>query len=170
MPHVLSLDPSINSIGWAALPYPYPPDCLHILKRWNFNCYKLQGSTLQEKLHKYEKWLNQINSKFHIIYLVAEMPSFHHSQAGHIAARQGWIIQLGLLLGFTISALNCTDTHALISPAMWKGMVPKSITFKKFQRTFTDHTNWKWHDSDNDIVDAIMLMHYWLSQTKHLDT
>lgn len=166
MAHILSLDPSINSIGWATLPYPYPEGCLCRLKSgWDFNCFKLQGNTLQEKLIRYQKWLQRLHDKFDIIHLIIEEPTFHHSQRGHIAARQGWIIQLGLLVGFTIAFLDAATTHTLIPPARWKGMVPKAVTFTKFQRTFLDHTNWKWHDSDNDVIDAIMLLHYWLSST-----
>lgn len=150
------------------MPYPYPQSCLSLLKEggWNFNCKHLPEGALNYKLTYLDSWLKLMQSKFSIIYLVAEQPTFHHSEKGRIAARQGYTINLGTLLGFIIARLDCVNHHSLIPPAQWKGMVPKHATFKKFQRTFHDSANWNWHDSDHDIIDAIMLLHYWLTQ-KH---
>lgn len=161
--YALAIDPSINSIGWAMVPMPIVESSWHILQGyWKFNCYHNSGTSLSDKLFAYRRWLHHMYDKYVIDHLIIEMPEFFHSTKGRIATRQGWIVQLGVVVGYTIACLDIPYT--LYTPKQWKGMVSKEVTRKRFLRTFSDTHNWRWRDCDHDIIDAIMLLRYWMTQ------
>jgi hypothetical protein len=106
-----------------------------------------------------------------IVHLVVEEPSFFNSEAGRIAVRQGHIIKLSIMLGYIMGRLELWGPDvSMYTPAQWKGMVPKDVTRKKFFRTFTDAAGPDQYGEvphyDHDTVDAIMMLHFWLTQRK----
>lgn len=165
--HILAIDPSINQIGWALLELPYQEYSLTSLEAgWKFSTFNLRGEGLQDKIRHLDVWLRRMMFSNPVIYLVGEMPTFFNSEKGRIAARMNWTIQLGVLLGFIMARLECEARYTFYTPAQWKGTMTKEVTKKRFLRTFTDATNWKWIDADHNTIDAIMLLHYWVSQRR----
>jgi hypothetical protein len=106
-----------------------------------------------------------------ISHLVVELPTFFNSEAGRIAAREGHIIRLAIMLGFIMGRLDLWEPDVtMYTPAQWKGMVPKDITRKKFFRVFRDAMVpdvWGRKPTyDHDTIDAIMLLHFFLTRVK----
>jgi hypothetical protein len=97
--------------------------------------------------------------------IVAEMPTFFSSEKGRIAAKEGYTINLALVLGSIIGRFDLVAEQKmpvqLYTPGMWKGQVSKEITRKKFFRTFKDASGGIY---DNDTVDAIMILSFWLEK------
>jgi hypothetical protein len=106
-----------------------------------------------------------------ISHLVVELPTFFNSEAGRIAVREGHIIRLSVMLGYIMGKLELWEPDVtMYTPAQWKGMVPKDITRKKFFRTFRDAGRpdaWgRTPTYDHDTIDAIMMLHFFLTRVK----
>jgi hypothetical protein len=133
---------------------------------------RIVGDTLSEKMRSLEPLFESCGA---IEHLVVEQPTFFNSEAGRIAAREGHTIRLSIMLGYIMGKLELWEPDVtMLTPAQWKGMVPKDITRKKFFRTFKDAAGMdRWgriHTYDHDTVDAIMLLHYFLTRVKMVDS
>jgi hypothetical protein len=161
MPTFLSVDPSINSLGWAtATPNSLPSsagDYTWNSFDWKCGTFTPQGINLESKLYSIGKFLNRIYS---IEELVIEWPTFFNSEKGRIAARAGYTVQLGAICGYIIGFFNLSPLHIhLYTPQQWKGNAPKRATSVKFIRTFPDQKN-RLRLLGHDEIDAIMLLHH----------
>lgn len=167
---ILAIDPSTVRIGWAALQMPLVPECAYQLEGiWQYGSWPVRGDSLQEKMHSVKPLLERFG---YVCHLVVEKPTFFNSEAGRIAAREGHIINLSIMLGWIIAKLDLWGPDlTMYAPNQWKGMVPKDVTRKKFYRVFNDARRLdRWGDGEkynHDTVDAIMLLHFWLTQ-RHL--
>lgn len=147
----LSIDPSINRIGWAL--FDTAAGDFNQLTNWNFGqlCPPRAG-TLSVKLAGIKAHFSQASAD----HLVCEMPSFFNSERGRIAAREGDMNKLTLVIGTIYGCVPGAELF-LYTPQTWKGSVPKEITRKRFLRAFGDSGSYK---LNHDIVDAIMLLRY----------
>src|SRR5262245_15814991 len=124
-------------MGWATLKMPLDPECIHRLTAgWQYGSWTVRGDSLAVKLKSLDPLLRACGD---ICHLVIEQPTFFNSEAGRIAAREGTVIRLSIVVGYIVGRLplNSEDT-TLYTPAQWKGMVTKDITRKKFYRVFKD--------------------------------
>jgi hypothetical protein len=166
---ILSIDPSTVRVGWATLQVPLDPECAHRLGAgWRYGSLPLQGDTLPEKMRSLDPLLEKCGK---ICHLIVEEPQFFNSEAGRIAVREGHIIRLAIMLGYIMGRLELWGPNvSMYTPAQWKGMVPKDITRKKFFRTFMDAAGPDLWGAvpryDHDTIDAIMLLHFWLTHRK----
>jgi hypothetical protein len=167
---ILSIDPSTVRVGWATLALPLASDCASQLSSgWRYGSWSLRGDDLHSRMRSLEPLLDRVGQIGHISHLVVEKPTFFNSEAGRIATREGHIINLSIMLGYIMGRLELWGPNVtMYTPAQWKGMVPKDVTRKKFYRIFRDASSLDlWgttHKYDHDTVDAIMLLHYWLTQ------
>jgi hypothetical protein len=169
MRSILAIDPSTTRLGWATLELPLQPAALYSLAAgWKFGSWTMKGDTLVQKMRSIFPLLKGGADRA-FAHLVIEMPTFFSTEKGRIAAREGYTINLGMTVGYIIGNLQGIPV-TLYTPGEWKGMVSKEITRKKFYRTFEDADNADAYGNpmtyDHDTVDAIMLLHHWLSQ-KH---
>ena len=163
--YILAIDPSTVRLGWASLQYPYAAVSLSKLKEgWNYGSFELPSGTIGTKMRAVGEFVGRLDVGAQCVRLVAEMPMFMSSEAGLIAAREGYTINLAMVLGYVIGQMQVPTT--LYTPAQWKGQVPKDVTRKKFFRTFSDARDLNdWGDDptyDHDCLDAIMILRHWL--------
>ena len=95
-------------------------------------------------------------------HLVYESPNFFSSPRGAIAAKEGYLTDLGIVIGIAIGTFPKAQIWPY-TPQEWKGSVPKEVTYKKFLRTFTDSQKYA-EKANHDLIDAIMLLHYHLEK------
>jgi hypothetical protein len=175
MNYILSIDPSTKRIGWAMLAYPLSPACLCELDAgWTYGSWPVEGVTLQQKMRSAGRLIKTLPvGDGQCVQLVAELPTFFSSEKGRIAAKEGYTINLAMILGYIMGKLEGGGVPTMFyTPGMWKGTVSKEITRKKFFRTFKDananaNAGWKGgveRTYDHDTVDAIMILRYWLGQ------
>jgi hypothetical protein len=144
-------------------------ECPHRLSAgWQYGSITLGGDSLSKKMRSLEPLFERCGV---ISHLVVEQPTFFNSEAGRIAAREGHLISLSIMLGYIMGKLELWEPDVtMYTPAQWKGMVPKDVTRKKFFRTFKDAAVMdRWGRRltyDHDTVDAIMLLHYFLTRVK----
>lgn len=166
---ILAIDPSTVRVGWASLRLPLEPDSPHRLSAgWKWGSIKLQGDSLSDRMRSLEPLFERCGA---IDHLVVELPTFFNSEAGRIAAKEGHIIRLSIMLGYIMGKLELWEPDVtMYTPAQWKGMVPKDVTRKKFLRTFKDSMRvdaWgRAPTYDHDTIDAIMLLHFFLTRVK----
>jgi hypothetical protein len=167
---ILAIDPSTIRVGWATLRLPLESHCTHLLGAgWHYGSHDVRGNDLPSRMRSLEPLLDLISQHGHVSHLVVEQPTFFNSEAGRVAAREGHIIRLSIMLGYIMGRLDLYGPNVtMYTPAQWKGMVPKDITRKKFYRTFKDAAKLDiWGTTlryDHDTVDAIMMLHFWLTQ------
>jgi hypothetical protein len=141
------------------------PDAPHRLSAgWTYGSWPVEGLTLQQKMRSSGRFIKSLVGA-ECIQLVAEMPTFFSSEKGRIAAKEGYTLNLCMVLGYMMGRLeNGAVPTMLFTPGMWKGQVSKEITRKKFFRTFTDAKMDEFGEAtyDHDTVDAIMILRYWL--------
>ena len=130
----LSIDPSVNNIGWATyespLSEPYNPvDGLWAWGEWN----PPEGATLQERCAYI---CNKAKAK-DPTHLVVEYPTFMVSLKGQIAAQKGYTIDLATVVGFVAGSLQLSP-HAIFfyTPMQWKGQKKKHMIEVRFLSVF----------------------------------
>lgn len=164
----LGIDPSVKSVGWAM--YTAGDGIiiqahLNDLWNWQFGTLKTEGKTYEWQLVEIREFFRNTFSKFDVQTLVIEMPGFYNTETGRIAAKQGYTIGLGAVLGVVVGVLTIPPEaiYFYTAPA-WKGSTPKWVTYKKLVRTFGEtytHAEPKIDlQHQHDTVDAIMLLHY----------
>lgn len=152
---ILSLDPSVNNLGWALLRTKIPEK----RKAWKFGMIKPEGMNYQMKLTDIIQKIDSQIGKFDI--LISEWPAFFQNERGNIAAHQNYTIDLAGIAMYVAGWYHMDHRHHFpLTPSTWKGSVPKFITERKFFRVFgKDSIRVNEH-----MVDAAMLLHYWLSR------
>jgi hypothetical protein len=158
----LAIDPSTTRLGWATYKAGIEGEDFAQLgsPAWAYGFHKPLGDCIQEKVYDVAKFFRQIGS---ISTLICEEPKFHGGgERGLIAAKEGYTIWLGMIVGAAIASFCLLPKNIyLYSPQQWKGAVPKAVTAKKFERVFLDANK---HNVNHDEVDAIMILHYHLSR------
>lgn len=164
----LGIDPSVKSVGWALYLAPDGPifhSHLNDLINWQFGTLKTEGKTYEYQLCEIRDFCRKFLEPLQPQTLVIEMPGFYNSETGRIAAKQGYTIGLGAVLGVVVGTLNVSPKaiYFYTAPA-WKGSVQKWVTYKKLVRTFAETYTLAdvKLEHQHDTVDAIMLLHFHL--------
>lgn len=149
---VLSLDPSVNNVGWAVYDT--------IQRKWWWGQWKLEANNFQAKCRELALHIElEIGEYDH---LVIEWPTFYNSAKGHVAAKMGYTIDLAAIAMYVAGYRKLgPDQLDLVTALEWKGTVTKVVTMKKFMRIF----GIKDHQLSDHVIDAIMLLHFWASRS-----
>lgn len=147
----LAIDPSMNRIGWAC--YDTKAGDFNQLASWYFGtcCPPRQGGK--------EGTLTSVKFYFSRAiadHLICEMPTFFDSEVGRVAAKQGYTLDLALVIGTIYGCIPGAELF-LYTPQQWKGSTPKRITQVRFKKAFPDSNHWI---PVHDTIDAIMLLRY----------
>jgi hypothetical protein len=153
---LLSIDPSLRRLGWAS----FDTEKMYGLDKltsdaWNFGTVSPGGEGRLDRLYRLRKFFKGLTDVNH---LILEEPSFYASTKGAIAAKEGYLTDLGIVLGMASMACYEADIW-MYKPQVWKGSVSKEVTHAKLFRTFEDANHYR---LDHDVVDAIMLLYFHL--------
>ncbi len=149
---ILSLDPSINHVGFATLQI-YDDGTAE----WKWGVWHLEGTHIVDRWHDLRAYIQMhIGTDFDT--LVIEWPQFYNSTKGSVAAKQGYTINLAAIGAFVAGWFGLPpDRIHLITAPQWKGTQTKQITAKRFFRAFDLETA----QVDNNAIDAAMLLLAW---------
>ena len=153
---ILSLDPSVNNVGWTKLNTK--------TGRWKWGTWKLGGSNYQVRLVDLIQKIAEDVGSFDI--LITEWPSFFSSEKGQIAAHQNYTIDLAGICGYVAGRFGMDQrTWKMLTPSQWKGSVPKRATAAKFFREFPDV---KMQHISEHAIDSTMILLFWLRSSGRL--
>lgn len=133
----LSIDPSVNNIGWSL--YDSPSGSWD-WGEWN----PPQTYTLQERC----EYLCNKAKALKPSALVFEYPTFMLSLRGQIAAQKGYTIDIATVIGY-IAGSSCIPSRNIFfyTPMQWKGQKTKPMIESRFLSVFgqkhkgtSDHT------------------------------
>ena len=171
-PIILGIDPSMNSLGWAAYNFNLGEDRYNIdSKAWRFG--RICPASVNRKgneLSKQAKWqdayfkLQKALGDWKPTHLACEYPTFFGNARGKIAAMKGYTLDLAGMVGYLSGRLRMSaEQMTLWTPERWKGTVPKTVTQAKFVRLYGKSANTIVRTCSDDVVDAIMICEFWLS-------
>lgn len=152
MPKALSIDSSVNNVGFATLQI-----CIEDGQKafyWQWGMWELDGSNL---LHRCRDLCHcvQMTGNADFQELIIEWPMFYESTKGQIAAQESYTINLAAigayLAGFFHTPIERID---LVTAPQWKGNASKDVTKRRFFRQFgVNHLQ-----LDHNAVDAVMML------------
>lgn len=150
----LSLDPSINHVGWALLDHQEKTK----QAAWEWGTFELEGANLQMRFMHLVECIQQ--SIGHFDFLITEKPTFFTSEKGQVAARQNYTIDLAACAFFVAGWFEMDHRHHFpITATQWKGSVSKLITARQFFKLWPlVETN----AISEHAIDAVMLHRYWV--------
>lgn len=157
---ILSLDPSVNSVGWAT--FEIVKGRKHEKKKaWKWGTWYLEGSSLEMRMLDLCQTISQDIGNFDI--LVTEKPAFYSSEVGQIAAHRNYTIDLSAVNNFVAGWFHRDHrTYFPITAIAWKGTVPKWITANRFYKAFKLSPRKQVEGLTEHSIDATMLLHFWL--------
>jgi Holliday junction resolvasome RuvABC endonuclease subunit len=167
MTTLLSIDPSLYSLGWALYSATQGAGRYDDIVggAWRYGCIHPKGTTRVEKWSDVLFRLVAQMGDWAISHLVAEWPAYFASTRGKIAAQSGHTLELAGMIGYIAGRLSMRPERiALYTPQQWKGSVPKSATRAKFIRTFGDSSRLIANCHTDDVIDAIMIAVHHLSR------
>lgn len=146
---VLSLDPSINFVGFATLQMFDDGE-----QNWNWGMWELSGDNLLQRCADLRAYIQQSgNDDF--TDLILEWPTFYGSQKGEIAAKQNYTINLAAIAMYTAGFFHLDVSRIeLVTAPQWKGQADKRITARRFFEHFGENAL----HVDHNAVDATMLL------------
>jgi hypothetical protein len=160
---LLSLDPSTRNLGYACCDLSKAgrdPD-IYDTDLWHSGVVHPQGLELPHKIQDAYEQLSALLRKEDLwpTNIVSEWPMFFGTARGKIAASQDHTIGLagmaaGVASWFRLPATKVT----LLTPAQWKGSVPKEVTRRRLEKAFQVDTE----NLGDDEIDAIGIAEYWL--------
>jgi hypothetical protein len=162
LPILLSLDPSVNNLGWAVcnLAHQTKPD-IYDISLWKSGVIRPQGIEIQ---HKWEDAYRQLAAEVENgwpTHIVAEQPCWMPSVKGRTAAALDYTIHLAqMVAGVTALCRLPSANVTLLTPMQWKGSVPKKVTRARLEKAFQISLR----DRGDDEVDALGLGVYWLER------
>jgi hypothetical protein len=163
LPIVLAIDPSTRNLGWACcdLSRAGPQPDIYDTEVWQSGVIHPQGIEIH---HKWQDAYEQLAAELRAsdscpTHLVMEWPTFFGGMRGKIAASCDHTINLagmaaGIIAWFRLPAANVS----LLTPAQWKGSVPKEVTRRRLEKAFRVDSS----KLSDDEVDAIALAEFWL--------
>lgn len=108
----LSIDPSINDLGWATFN-----------GSWHYGTISPKGETLPARLEFISYALKAVCSD--PSELIVEYPQFEQSARGSIAAVKGYTFGLAAIAGFLQGHFSLRSNRVFhYTPAEWKGQIP----------------------------------------------
>lgn len=167
-PIVLAIDPSMNTLGWAAYNLNLGQNRYDIdSDAWRFGLVRPQARTLDFPQFNWEDAFYKLRrglGDWQPTHFASEWPDFFNSTKGKIAATQGYTINLAGQVGYIAGRLGLPpDYMTLWKPYKWKGSVPKSVTQEKFIRLFGEGAKSIVRNYSDDVIDAIMIAEFWLT-------
>lgn len=143
---ILSLDVSVNTVGFATLQIPD--------QAWTWGSWKLEGYNFLQRCADLRAYIQQSgNADF--TDLIIEWPTFYDNERGHVAAKQNYTINLAGIAMYIAGFFHLpVDRIELITAPQWKGSANKRITARRFFRNFGEDAL----HVDNHAVDAVMLL------------
>lgn len=146
---LLSLDPSVNQVGFATLQFSPEGE-----QMWTWGSWTLSGYNLLERCSDLCAYVQQSgNADF--TDLILEWPTYYASDTGQIAAKMNYTINLAAIAmyvaGFFHTPVSRID---LVTAPQWKGQANKRITARRFFRNFGEEAL----QVDQHAVDAVMLL------------
>jgi hypothetical protein len=166
-PIVLAIDPSMNSLGWAAYNLNLGEDRYDINSdAWRFGLIKpkCRSEHIQYKWENVGYRLEKVLDDWKPTHIVLEYPTFFGSTAGKIAAMRGYTLDLAGMVGYLVGRFRMSpDNVTLWKPEQWKSTLPKHATQAKFIRLYGDGAAYIVKNYPDDVPDAIMIAEYWLT-------
>ena len=158
--YVMSIDPSLNSLGLAVFENKKLSDHL-LIKSTTVERAKdefVRARVMVEKIRDIYKKFGGKNE----VQLVTEVPQ-HFGVAGYLARESGAVFKLTFLCGMLF---NMDETVIGYQPRQWKGQLPKEVVGRRLQQLYpklkivkkeNDKTKFV---MDHNIVDAIGIGHF----------
>jgi Holliday junction resolvasome RuvABC endonuclease subunit len=168
LPIVLGVDPSVKNLGWAVCNIERGSSDYYDLDggAWTFGLIHPKGRNLQ---YKWKDAFFQLRAILEAddhwpSHFASEWPSFFNSMKGRLAAQQNYTVDIASIVGFLAGQFNFrSENITLWTPNQWKGSVPKYVTEHKFVRVFGQPAKKLVRVLSDDVVDAIMITHFWLT-------
>lgn len=153
---ILSLDPSVNNVGWSVL----NTKAKNKKQAWKWGTFKIEGNNLEMRIMDLIQLIDDEIGEFHI--LITEKPTFFSSEKGHIAAHLNYTIDLAAIC-YGVAGWFHMDhrTHFAITATQWKGQVSKAITARRFFRQFPEVNP---DTLSEHAIDSIMLCRFAVEQ------
>lgn len=168
----LSLDPSVNNVGWCL----FDSEKKTRKKAWKCGQFDLEGMNYQMRCFNLFEQIEEIINPYNLApgiddapfdILITEWPAFFDNQRGHVAARQNYTIDLAGIVMYIAGRYQLDHRHHFpITAQVWKGSVPKIVTQRRFFSRFKFNTA----TVTEHVIDAVMLMHYFLERQVTLDS
>lgn len=147
---VLSLDPSVNNVGFATLQIFDNGEQL-----WNWGMWELDGYNLLQRCADLRAYI-QLSGNDDFTYLICEWPTFYGSEKGEVAAKQNFTINLAAVAMYVAGFFHLpVESIELVTAPQWKGQADKRMTARRFFKHFgiDDALH-----IDHNAVDATMLL------------
>lgn len=170
-PILLSIDPSVRSMGWATvnLNNAQGNDWYDInnIDLWNYSLITMEPT--KHIQYRWEQAVQQLRETFEVdgvvpTHFAAEWPMFFNSMKGRIAAQENYTVGLASMVGYIAAAFEFDSRHiTLWTPAQWKGMTSKAVTRNRFLMYFGEGARSLARTASDDVIDAIMIARYWLT-------
>lgn len=171
MPAILSIDPSIRNIGWAVYSR-LPAKPWHSFSQlfngyWDYGLFRPDPLSLYDSIKAFIQELQEVHGHY-ITKLVIEVPQFYDSEKGRIAARNNYLTDLAVVVGYYMGGLGLPQAQVFAYTApQWKGSLDKQKIIKKFIRDFRDQDGMVEliaARQRDDTIEAIMMLRYHLEQ------
>lgn len=145
----LSLDPSVNNVGFATLQIFDNGE-----QKWTWGTWELSGYNLLERCSDLRAYIQQSgNDDF--TDLILEWPTFYQSEKGELAAKQNYTINLAAIAMYIAGFFHLDVSRIeLVTAPQWKGQADKRITARRFFAHFGENAIHK----DHNTIDAVMLL------------
>lgn len=149
---ILAIDPSAaRRTGWATYNT--------LTHEWEWGDIPIEGFNFKVRCQNLVDSISATVGEFE--QLVCEWPTFYGSQRGHIAAQQGYTINLAGVVMFIAGWFHVAPRDlTLYTAPVWKGSVPKQVTARRFFKIFKIHPR----SISHDTIDAVMMLYYHIQQ------
>ena len=158
---ILSIDPSIKSLGWAEFSVNCSTKKAILI---NVGYFQIRKGDWIIKLDQMISCINMLMKDINIVLI--ELPHIYTvGKKGIVAGNSESIMKLS---SFVFAArqriLDQNIKVELIPVSKWKGNVPKLITKKRVEK------HWNFISNNNDIIDAVGIGDYWIRKENYVRT
>ena len=149
---ILSLDPSVNNVGWALLDLGTKEEPK---EDWAWGTWTLSGMNFLMRCGDCRTYIAEEIGDFDV--MVIEWPMYYDSAKGAVAAKQGYTINLAGIAMYVAGWFQLPHQNIYLYTAPdWKGTVPKQVTARRFFKLFEVNIN----EVDEHAIDAVMMLLY----------
>ena len=177
-PILLSIDPSVRSLGWAVVDLnQVDEDNYYDLNHgWYYGVVPMDAAT-EVGASKISVWFlkHRWNTAYRDIaselemeglepnHFVAEWPTFFNTMKGRVAVSGDYLSGLASMIGYLVGRFDFDVRHVMLyTPMEWKGSVPKHVTRNRFIECFGKSAEREARKLTDDTIDAIMIARHWL--------
>jgi Holliday junction resolvasome RuvABC endonuclease subunit len=160
----LSIDPSINNVGWSL----FDSKAETKQEAWLWGTIHPTGANLEMRITDTIQQLSDLFTWDVLDYLITERPAFFSSERGQIAAHMNYTIDLAAVAYYIAGWFHMDHRkHFAITANQWKGSVPKAVTARRF---FASFPKVDVNTLDEHAIDAVMLHKWWLENVATVTT